>query len=121
MAKKKPAGEFVLAAAVRDILTKDPTLKASQVIENIRKAHPNVKFNEASAKVSFSNMRRQMGIARKRRKVRRMRPMMAAAGKASPRALKLDLLQAARNLLAAAGSTDNALAALRQVASLQVK
>lgn len=119
MAKRKPAGGFVLAAAVRNVLTKDPSLSANQVIEAIRREHPKARFNEASAKVSFSNMRRQMGIARKRRKVRRLRPAMPTA-KSSTRALKLDLLQAAKNLLAAAGSSENALAALRQVASLQV-
>lgn len=119
MAKKKPAGAFVLTVAVRDILKKDPTLKASQVVEIIRKENPGEKFNEASAKVAFFNERRKMGIARKRRKVRKPRPMMAGAKK--PRALNIDLLQAARNLLAAAGNSDDALAALRQVASLQVK
>jgi hypothetical protein len=119
MAKKKPAGDFVLAVAVRDVLKADSSLSANQVIESIRKSHPGVRFNEASAKVAFSNMRRQLGIARKRRKVRRVRPAAGAA--ASPRALKLDLLQAAKNLLIAAGSSDNAIAALKQVASLQVK
>ncbi len=118
MAKKKPAGAFVLTVAVRDILKKDPTLKATQVVEIIRKENPGEKFNEASAKVAFSNERRKMGIARKRRKVRKPRSMMAVK---KARALNLDLLQAARNLLAAAGNSDDALAALRQVASLQVK
>lgn len=119
MAKKKAARGFVMAS-VREALEKDPTLTANQVVAIIHKQHPSAKFNEASAKVAFSNARRKMGIARKRRKVRRLRPMMAAA-KASPRALKLDLLQAAKNLLAAAGSSENAISALRQVASLQVK
>lgn len=121
MAKKKPAGTFVLAGAVRDVLKKDPSLKANQVIEIVRKEHPGEKFNEASAKVAFSNERRKMGIARKRRKVRKPNPMLAGVIKKSPRALNLDLLQAAKSLLAAAGSSDNAVAALRQVASLQVK
>jgi hypothetical protein len=122
MAKKKPAGAFVLTGAVRDVLKKDSTLKASQVIEAIRKEHPGEKFNEASAKVAFSNERKKLGIARKRRrKVRKPRPVMVGAMKKGPRALNLDLLQAAKSLLAAAGSSENALAALRQVASLQVK
>ncbi len=119
MAKKKAGGEFVLAAAVRDALTKEPTLSANQMIANIRKAHPSAKFNEASAKVAFSNLRGKLGIARKRRKVRRVR--LATGAATSPRALKLELLQSAKNLLIAAGSPDNAIAALKQVASLQVK
>ncbi len=121
MAKKKPADSFVLAAAVRDVLTKQPTLSANQVIDVIRKENPKVRFNEASAKVSFSNMRRQLGIGRKRRKVRRKLPALGAGVIPKPRALNLELLQAAKNLLAVAGSSENAVAALRQVASLQVR
>jgi hypothetical protein len=121
MAKKKASGDFVLTAAVRDVLKKDPTLKASQVVEIIRKENPNVKFNEASAKVAFSNERKKLGIARgRRRKLRRPRGGLLIARKV-PRALSLDLLQAAKNLIAVAGSSDNAMAAVRQVASLQVK
>ena len=118
MAKKKASG-FVLTAAVREVLQKSPAVKATEVIEAIHKKYPSEKFNEASAKVAFSNERKKLGISkRRRRKVRK--PRSAAAAKPQ-RTMHLEVLQAAKNFIASAGSAENALAAIKQVASLQVK
>lgn len=118
MAKKKASG-FVLSAAVQEALEQDPGLKATDVIAVIKKKYPREKINEASAKVAFSNVRKKLGISKSRR--RKVRKPRAAGSATAARAMKLDVLQAAKNLLAAAGSSDEAMAAIKQVGSLQLK
>lgn len=121
MAKKRASGEFVMTVAVREVLQKEPGLKATEVIEALRKKYPNEKINDASCKVAFSNERKKLGLSQgRRRKLRKPRAMASAASK-GVRTMNLDALQAARNLIATAGSSEDALAAIRQVASLQVK
>jgi hypothetical protein len=121
MAKKKASGGFVMTAAVREILQQDPSLKATQVIEALRKKYPGAKINEASCKVAFSNERGKLGIGKRRRRKLRKPGAMSTAGYKAPRIMKLEVLQAAKNFIAAAGSSEDAIAAIRQVASLQVK
>ncbi|MGD9710498.1 MAG: hypothetical protein AB7V46_00320 [Thermomicrobiales bacterium] len=118
MAKKKASG-FVLAAAVREALEQDPNLKATDVIAAIKTKYPREKINEASAKVAFSNQRKNLGIGKSRR--RKMRKPSGPGTAKQTRAIQLDILQAAKNLLAAAGSSDEAMAAIKQVGSLQLK
>lgn len=121
MAKKKASGNFVMTAAVRDILQQDPSLKATQVIEALRKKYPGEKINEASCKVAFSNERRKLGIGKRRRRKLRKPGMSASGGNKPQRLMKFEVLQAAKNFIAAAGSSEDAIAAIRQVTSLQVK
>ncbi len=118
MAEKKASG-FVLSAAVREVLEQDPNLKAAEVIAAVKKKYPREKINEASAKVAFSNERKKLGLSKNRR--RKVRKPHGAGSAHTTRAMKLDVLQAAKNLLAAAGSSDDAIAAIKQVGSLQLK
>jgi hypothetical protein len=89
MAKKAAKGEFNLSQAIRDALGKNPKASAKDVIQMIRSAHPDAKFNEKTAAVTWSKLRGDMGLSkgrRRRRGSRAARPVASstARGTASP-------------------------------------
>ena len=120
MAKKRSSrSEFNMAAEIRALLTKDRSLSGRQVIEGLEAKFPGRRINRNSASVAFSSARRQLGITSSRKKtVRRRKPgrnSQAASGSS------LTALQAARKLIAEVGGAEAALAAIRQVESLQIR
>lgn len=125
MGKKKLAktthGGVNLSQAVLEILTENRQFHARQVREELTRRHPGVTFNPASANVAFSIARRKLGIRRGRKAVRKQKPV--AIGKArAPRSQTLDLslLQAAKKSVGEVGSAEKALAAIQQIAALQI-
>jgi hypothetical protein len=121
MAKKKTSdGNFKMAAAIRDVLTENRKLSGSEALEVIQKKHPGQTINKNSYNVAFYNARQKLGIksGRRRKVVRVAKP--GAAPKRSGGAINMELLSAAREMLKAAGSAENAVAAIKQLQSLQV-
>jgi hypothetical protein len=121
MARKKAAPKsFNMAAAIRDVLTENPKLSGTQALEVIQKKHPGQTINKNSYSVAFYNARHKLGIkSRRRRKVVRV-AKPGAARKSSGGAINMELLQAARQYLAAAGSPDAAVAAIKRLQALQI-
>jgi len=120
MAKKKASrGEFNMAAEIRTLLTKDPSLSGRQVVDGLKSKFPGQRINENSCSVAFSTARRQLGIVSSRKKsVRRRKP--GRNGRAAS-SISLTALQAARKLIAEVGGAEVAMAAIRQVDSLQIR
>ena len=120
MAKKKASrSEFNMAAEIRALLTKDPSLSGRQVVEGLEGKFPGRRINRNSASVAFSTARRQLGIVGSRKKtVRRRKP--GRNGLAAP-GMSLTALQAARKLIAEVGGAEVAMAAIRHVESLQIR
>jgi hypothetical protein len=69
MAKSKSG--FVLSQAIRDELKRSPKASGKEVIEAIKKAHPGTKFNESTASVTWSKLRRDLGLSKGRKRARR--------------------------------------------------
>lgn len=127
MAKKKRArGDFNMAAEVRELLKQNPAMTGKEVYEALSKKFPRRSINENSCGVAFSTARKTLGITkgrkRRRRKagkkkvaVRKKRPAATAAS------IDVGTLQAAAKFLSEVGNPDKALAAVRQVQSLQIK
>lgn len=120
MAKKKASrAEFNMAAEIRALLSKDPSLTGRQVVEGLNAKFPGKRINENSCSVAYSTARRQLGIVSSRKKtVRRRKP--GRNGQVAP-SMNLTALQAARKLIAEVGNADVAMAAIRQVESLQIR
>lgn len=119
MAKKKSArSEFNMAAEIRALLGQNPSLSAREVHEALQRKFPNEKVNKSSCDVSYYTFRRKMGLGKPRRKVRRLKP-----GSRGPRPgrVNLDALLAARKFIADVGGEETAVAAIKQVASLQIR
>ncbi len=127
MAKKRGSGNLNMAAAIREVLSEQPTLSGREARDEVQRRHPEAVINEKSFGVAFSNARKALGIAAPGRKksVRRRKPGRAAAtttsSAAAPKTLDFDLLDAARGLLAKAGDADTAIAAIKQLARLQIR
>jgi hypothetical protein len=119
MAKKKSArSEFNMAAEIRALLGQNPSLTAREVHEALQKKFPNEKVNKSSCDVSYYTFRRKLGIGKRRSKVRRLKPGSRAA---RPAQVNLEALLAARKFIADVGGAETALAAIKQVASLQIR
>lgn len=119
MAKKKAArSEFNMAAEIRALLGQSPSLTAREVYEALQKKFPNETVNKSSSDVSYYTFRRKLGIGRSRRKVRRLKPGSRAS---RPSRVNLEALLAARKFITEVGGEETAIAAIRQVASLQIR
>ncbi len=118
MAKKRGrrSSGFVMSAVIRDVLEKNPGFTGRQCREAIEQAYPNEKINPNSFGVAFSNARKKLGIStgRRRKSVRRRTPSAASTR------VNLETLRAARDLLAVAKDADTAVAAIKQLQSLQI-
>jgi cell shape-determining protein MreC len=119
MAKKKSRrGTFNMSAAVRDVLKENPKLSAKEVEAEVKKQHPGQKINSNSLSVSFSSVRKKLGITKgKKRSVKRRKP--SASGRANG-TVDMAALFTARKYVAEVGDVDAALEAVRQLRTLQV-
>ncbi len=126
MAKRAGKGGFVMAAEIRNLLEADNGLTGPQVVAALQKKFPSQEINRNSASVAFAHARKALGIAstrkvkRRRRPVRRGRPLNVSAP-ATPAAINLEILQAAKALLQkCSGDAATATSALKSVAMLQM-
>jgi len=118
MAKKKSRRRsFNMSAAVRDVLSADPSLSAKEVEAEVKKQHPGQKINSNSLSVAFSSARKKLGITKgKKRSVKRRKPY--ARGRANG-TVDMAALQAARKYVAEVGDVDAAPEAVRQLRTVQ--
>ncbi len=122
MAKKKSSSEtFKLAAAIRAVLSENRNLSGREVLDAVKQKHPHQAINKNSFNVSFYTARKGLGIksGRRHKVVRVVTP--GPARKMSGTAMSLELLQAVRRMLAVAGDAETAVAAIRQLQSLQIR
>lgn len=122
MAKKKASGNFVMSKAILELLQEDANLSGKEVCEELKKRYPGEKINENSALVAFSNARQKLGLRKTRGKsVRRAKPTRSVGRppKASG-SVDLSALQAARKFVAEVGDADKAIAAVRELSTLQL-
>jgi hypothetical protein len=135
---KRESSEFNMAEEIRALLKENKKLTGREVFNALKEKFPKQPINQNSCTVAFSNARKSMGL----RSVRRPRPAKSSgpigavrpwaakkaatastsASSAVPSALAgMDLLLAAKQLLQqCGGDKDSAMAAIRQVASLQM-
>ena len=117
MAKKKSArSEFNLSAEVRAILSDNRQLTGKECLGALKKKFPKQAVNENSFGVAYSTGRKKLGISKKR-KVRRRKP---GARHTSAGTVDMTALQAARKFLAEVGDADTAIAAIKQLQTLQI-
>ncbi len=123
---KKQAGGPNMSEEIRKILTAKPDASNKDVFAALISKFGKGKFNEASCGVAVSNQRKKLGISKGNKRkavkkpkpgaVRRGRPPASASGE-----VDMDALKAAKSLLAAVGGDDAAaVAAIRQLHSLQI-
>jgi hypothetical protein len=69
MAKRamKEEPKFNLSQAIRSVLEKNKKFTAAECIKMVKKANPGQSFNENTAAATWSKLRRDMGVSRKRR------------------------------------------------------
>lgn len=113
-----------MSEEIRKILKGKPKASNKDVFEALTAKFGKGSFNEASCGVAVSNQRKKLGLS-KGRSVRKRRPKKAAAratGRPAAAAnVDMDALRAAKALLAAVGGSDTAaIAAIRQLHSLQI-
>jgi hypothetical protein len=122
MAKKKaaPRRDFNLSAEVREILRRNRSFTGREALEALKKKFPKQPINENTFSVAYSGARKKLGII-KGRKVRRRKPATrSGAQKRSAQSVDMAALQAARKYLAEVGDPDTAIAAIKQLQSLQI-
>ena len=120
MVKKKSASGFNMAAEIRGLLTENRDLSGKEVYAALKKKFPREGINESSCGVAFSGARKKLGIAPKRG---RKRKTAVVKMKPAAAALKVDLnaLQAAAKFVSEVGDAEKAIAAIRQLRSLQIQ
>ncbi len=119
MAKKKARKS--LSQSIRDYLRAKPSATPNQIVEGLAKQGvkvspglaSNVKYTRPGAKKKTAKKKRATGRKKgAKRTVRRKRP--------SAQTVNISALQAAAKLLTAAGDAETAMAAIKQVQSLQL-
>lgn len=125
MAKKKAGrGDFNMSQAIRDELQANSEISLKDCLAAIQAKHPGLDVNSNSFGVAFSNQRAKLGLKKRRggKTVRRRKPGAGAAAAPSQvaRPVNLDVLQAARRYVAAVGDAETAIAAVRQLQTLQI-
>ena len=122
MAKKKASGGFNMAGEIRKLLRAKRTITGREVYNALVKNFPNQKIKEGSCLVSFSASRMQMGLKKRAMKksvagkvVKRKMPSTAVT------VVDLNALQIAAKFVAQVGSADTAIAAIKQLQSVQIR
>ena len=118
MAKKKLG--FNMAKEIRSLLAENRKLSGREVRDALAKKFPKEKINAVSCGVAYSNARVKLGISRS---VKRKKPVrkQAVTRKSSVTAVNIERLQAAKSYLAKCGGDETAaVAAVRQLSSLQI-
>ena len=121
MAKKRASG-FNMSAEIRKLLRTKRTMTGREVYNALVENFPQQKINENSCLVAFSKSRIRMGLKKKavkkksvtRKVVKRRRPSAVTA-------VDLNALQAAAKFVAQIGSADKAIAAIKQLQSVQIR
>ena len=103
MAKKS----FNLSQAIRDALAKNKTCTAAECIDMIRKAHPSVSINQNTAGVTWSKLRREMGLIKGPRRSKKVLKPTRHHGNGVGNGI-VSALDAASNLVQAAGGIEQA-------------
>ena len=123
MAKKKTNNDFNMSDEIRKLLRSKRTLMGREVYDTLVKNFPNQKINKNSCLVAFSKSRMQMGLTKKvvkkksvaKKTVKRQKPT------ATVTAVDLNALQAAAKFVAQIGSAEKAIAAIKQLESVQIR
>ena len=123
MAKKKVKSDFNMSDEIRKLLRSKRTLMGREVYDTLVKNFPNQKINKNSCLVAFSKSRMQMGLTKKvskkksvaKKTVKKKRPSAAVT------AVDLNALQAAAKFVAQIGDSDKAIAAIKQLESVQIR
>jgi hypothetical protein len=112
-----------MAAEIRGLLERNKSLSGPEVYKALKKKFPRQKINEGSCGVAVSDARQKLGIAPKRGKKRKAAKTSVVKMKPAATALTVDLtsLQAAAKFVSEVGDADKAIAAIRQLRSLQIQ
>jgi hypothetical protein len=117
MAKKAAAEKFNLSQAIRDAIAKNKSGSGKDIIEMVKAAHPGQTFNEKTALVSWSKLRKEAGGGKTSKKVKK--PGRKPQGGTAIGNGFVTGLDAAIALVKAAGGTEQAKAVLDKLAEIQ--
>jgi len=138
MAKRSSTGKsgVIVAQEIKALILANKTIKGPEVMDALREKFPKETFNDKSCQVTYSNLRKNLGLSHtlKRKPVATGRPAAGrpAAGRpaaatrqigvaAEESSVDMSLLQAAKVLLQHCnGDVTIAVNALQQIASLQM-
>lgn len=133
MAKRSSTGKsgVIVAQEIKALILANKTIKGPEVMDALREKFPKETFNDKSCQVTYSNLRKNLGLSHtlKRKPVATGRPAAgrpAAATRqigvaAEESSVDMSLLQAAKVLLQHCnGDVTIAVNALQQIASLQM-
>jgi len=122
MAKKKASGGFNMSKEIRKLVRAKRSMMGREVYDTLVTNFPNQKINKSSCLVAFSKTRSQMGLKKKGKKksvagkvVKRKMPSTAVT------VVDLNALQVAAKFVAQVGSADTAIAAIKQLQSVQIR
>jgi hypothetical protein len=121
MAKKKSASGFNMAAEIRGLLEENRDLSGKDVYTALKKKFPRKGINESSCGVAFSGARKKLGITQPRRGKKRKTAVVKLKPAAAALKVNLNALQAAAKFVSEVGDADKAIAAIRQLRSLQIQ
>jgi hypothetical protein len=125
MAKKKASRDgFNMAQAIRDELTANNSLTLKECLAAVQTKYPDQVINPNSFGVAFSNQRAKLGLKPRRGRRKMVRRRKPGPGRppvaAVARPVNLEHLQAARKFVSEIGNAETAIAAVRQLATLQI-
>ncbi len=118
MAKKKANNDFNMSAEIRNLLRANRTIMDREVYDTLVKNFPNQNINKNSCSVAFYKNRTKKAGKKKsvaRKVVKKKRPSAAVT------AVDLNALQAAAKFVAQIGDSDKAIAAIKQLESVQIR
>lgn len=123
MAKKKVAEQFNMSEVIREMLKANPKSSSQEVADAIMAKYPGTKINKNSFSVAFYTSRKKLfgSPSRKPRGSKTRTVTTKSAAPVSHSGVDIAMLQSAAKFVGQAGSAEAAMAAIKQVQSLQVK
>ncbi len=117
MAKKKANNDFNMSAEIRNLLRANWTMTGSEVYNALVEKFPEQIINKNSCLVAvYKNKNRTKKVGKKksvaRKVVKKKRPSVA---------VDINALQAAAKFVAQIGDSDKAIAAIKQLESVQIR
>ena len=122
MAKTKASGGFNMSKEIRKLLRAKRTITGREVYNALVENFPEQKINENSCLVAVWKSRVRLGLKKKAAKKKSVTRKVVKRRKPSAAVIAVDLnaLQAAAKFVAQIGSADKAIAAIRQLQSVQI-
>lgn len=118
---KKAKSDFNMSEEIRNQLKENRTLTGSEVLAALGEKFPGESINKNSFGVAFYSARKKLGIKISKRRTGGVKKTVVQKRPVAAATADIGTLTAAAKFVSVVGDADTAIAAIKQLSSLQIK